>query len=205
MLETLTFGAADPAVTCVLLHGRGQTPADMQDMITRHLDVPGVRFVMPKSPGIGWYAARAIDPLTPETRAELALALSHVTLVMSAQISPILLAGFSQGACLAAEYLLSGATLPAAACMFTGCRVGLPGDGLPLVALAGLPVYVTGGDADPWIPLDAFHRLHADLTGAGARVRTDLFPGRLHAVTRLEIATLQDMLVAVQGGGHALG
>lgn len=205
MLETLIFGAADPAVTCVLLHGRGQTPADMQQMITRHLDVPGARFVLPKSNGPGWYAARAIDRLTDETRAELAAALAEVIGVMAAQSGPILLAGFSQGACLAAEYLLSGAGLPAAACLFTGCRVGLPGDGLPLAPLAGLPVYVTGGDADPWIPLDAFHRLHADLTGAGARVRTDVFPGRAHTVSALEMAGLQDMLVAVQGGGHALG
>jgi phospholipase/carboxylesterase len=108
VLETLNFGAAEPAVTCVLLHGRGQTPADMQDMITRHLDAPGVRFVLPKSPGVGWYAARAIDPLTLDTRTELALALSQVASVIAAQTGPIILAGFSQGACLAAEYLLSG-------------------------------------------------------------------------------------------------
>ena len=199
MLETLKFGAADPAVTCVLLHGRGQSPADMQAMITRHLDVPGVRYVLPKSDGLGWYAARAIDPLADLTRAVCAEALAQVKTVFAAQTGPFVLAGFSQGACLAAEYLLSGAALPAAACLFTGCRVGLPDDRLPQAPLSGLLVYLTGGDSDPWISLDAFHRLHTDLTGEGGRVRTDLFPGRPHTVTGLERSRLQDMLVAVQG------
>lgn len=205
MLNAVTLGAADPAVTCVLLHGRGQNPGDMQDMIIRHLDVTALRFVLPKSAGPGWYAARAVDPLTDQTRGELALALAQLGAIMAAQSGPVLLAGFSQGACLAAEYLLSGAALPAAACLFTGCRVGLPGDGLPQAPLSGLPVYLSGGDADPWIPRDAFHRAHADLTGAGARARTDLFPGRSHSVSDPELTMLQAMLLAVQGGCDALG
>jgi phospholipase/carboxylesterase len=189
-------------LTCVLVHGRGQTPADMTGIVP---DLPGVRFVLPKSDGPGWYAARAVDPLTEVTRGELAESLAQLTALIAAQQGPVVLAGFSQGACLAAEYLLSGAALPVAACLFTGCRVGLPGDVLAQAKLSGLPVYLTGGDADPWIPLDAFHRLHIDLTGAGARVRTDLFPGRPHEVSGVERSQFRAMLVAIMEGRDALG
>jgi phospholipase/carboxylesterase len=200
--EPLIFGASNPQATCVLVHGRGQSPEDMKPLVQA---LPGVRYVLPKSDGLGWYAARAVDPLTPVTRAELAASLAQLTALTAAQTGPVLLAGFSQGACLAAEYLLSGAALPVAACLFTGCRVGLPGDGLPQAVLSGLPVYVTGGDADPWIPMDAFHRLHIDLTGAGARVRADMFPGRPHEICGVEQRQLQVMLARMLEGHDALG
>ena len=202
MQISLIIGAAGAALTCVLVHGRGQTPADMALVLP---DLPGVRFVLPKSDGPGWYAARAIDPLTDATRAELAGALQQLADLMAGQTGPVVLAGFSQGACLVAEYLLSGAALPVAACLFTGCRVGLPGDGLPCAGLARLPVYLTGGDADPWIPLDAFHRLYADLTGAGARVRTDLFPDRPHEVSGTERTRFRARLSAILEDCDALG
>lgn len=167
--------------------------------------LPGVRFVLPKSDGPGWYAAWAIDPLTDGTQAELNGALSQLGALIAAQTGPVFLTGFSQGACLAAEYLLSGAPLPVAACLFTGWRVGLPGDGLPRADLAGLPVYISAGDADPWIPLDAFHRLLVDLTGAGAGVRSDVFPGRAHEVSRVEQAMFSAMLTNMIEGRDALG
>jgi len=202
MQEPFISGPDNPALTCILVHGRGRSPDDMQPLIQQ---MPRVRHVLPKSDGQGWYAARTVDPLTDVTRAELAASLDQLAALIAAQTGPVLLAGFSQGACLAAEYLLSGAPLPAAACLFTGCRVGLPGDGLPRAALAGLPVYVTGGDADPWIPLDAWHRLLVDLTGAGARVRADLFPGRPHEVSGAERSQLQVMLARMLEGHDALG
>lgn len=192
---------------CVVVHGRGQTQADMQDSIVNRLEAPGIRFVLPKSAGVGWYQARAIDPLTPVTRAELAQSLTDLAAVIAqAQAAdpgrPLVLAGFSQGACLAVEYLLAGRGGVAAACLFTGCRVGDASDDLPLSGLAGMPVYASCGDADPWIPADAYHALLRDLTRAGARVRTDMFPGRPHAVTPTEIAVLQGMLRDVTGAQH---
>jgi phospholipase/carboxylesterase len=113
---------------------------------------------------------------------------------------PLVLAGFSQGACLAIEYLMTTSDLPDAAALFTGCRVGLPTDGLPTRDLAGLPVYASCGDEDPWIPADAYFRMLADLTGAGARLRADIFPGRPHTVTDTEIAALSGFLGALRDG-----
>ncbi len=201
MAEPLTFEATagDAGVICIVVHGRGQSPDDMVRMIVSHLEVPGVRFVLPKSAGPGWYVARAIDPLADVTKAELTESLAVLQRLVAQADGPVVLAGFSQGACLSAEYLLRQGPV-AGACLFTGCRVGTVADDLPVRALGKMPVYASCGDADPWIPAPAFHAMLGDLTQAGARVRSDLFPGREHAVTRTELDALEAMLVAVRAG-----
>lgn len=188
-------------VTCIVVHGRGQSPSDMVRMVVSHLDAPGVRFVLPEAAGAAWYAARAIDPLTDVTQAQLAASVGVLAGLVAQAQGPVVLAGFSQGACLAAEYLFSHGSSGgpvAGACLFTGARVGT-GE-LPLVPLRGMPVYASGGNADPWIPSGAFHAMLGALTRAGARVRSDLFPGRAHAVTGTELGALRAMLAAVQAG-----
>lgn len=148
-----------------------------------------------------WYTARAVDPLTGATKAELAVSVGVLAGLVAQAGGPVVLAGFSQGACLIAQYLFahgSGGGRVAGACLFTGCRVGT-GD-LPRAALPGMPVCARGGDADPWIPAGAFHAMLEAFTRAGARVRGDLFPGRAHAVTRTELDALAAMLAAVRDG-----
>ena len=196
--EALIHGA-ETAVTCIVVKGRGQGVADMSRMILSRLDAPGVRFVVPVSDGPGWYTARAIDPLTDVTRGELAASVAVLTGLVAQSRGPVVLAGFSQGACLIAEYLFRHGPV-SGACLFTGCRVGTRADDLPMADLTGMPVYASCGDADPWIPAGAFHDLLSDLTRAGARVRSDMFPGRAHAVTRTELDALAAMLTAVGAG-----
>jgi phospholipase/carboxylesterase len=201
MGDPIYHGAShdDAEVLCIVVHGRGQTQQDMMTSIVERLNVSGARFVLPKSEGVGWYAARAIDPLTEDTLRELHHGVDLVAnLIKQTKVgspnTPILLCGFSQGACLAMELLMTQPKLVDAACLLTACRVGADTDSLPLSQLDGLHVYASCGDNDPWIPPDAYHRMLGDLTKAGARIRTDMFPGRPHEVTDTEIAVLADML-----------
>ena len=206
MTHTLHMGpaAAEAAAICLVVHGRGQTQDDMVQSIVSRLDAPRVHVVLPKSDGPGWYAARAVDPLTDVSRAELAASLAALDATVQAARAaapglPLVLAGFSQGACLIAEYLMTRGPVTAAA-MFTGCRVGARSDNLPITGLRGMPAYLSGGDADPWIPYPACLELASDLVAAGARLRADIFPGRAHEVAGAEIATLQQMLDDVMAG-----
>jgi phospholipase/carboxylesterase len=199
MGDVLQHGA-DPATAkalCVFVHGRGQSPEAMVDLVVRHLP-QDIAYALPRAPGGSWYAARAIDPLTDTTRAELTASLAHLerTIAAMRKVStrPLLLAGFSQGACLSLELAFSGRTAPDAVAALTGCRVGLAGDGRMLALPPGLPVYLTGGSADPWIPVAAFADAAADLGAQGAAVRADVFPGRPHAVSAAEITMLAAML-----------
>ena len=52
---------------CVILHGRGQTQADMAEAVVNRLDITGVRYVLPKSARPAWHDAGAFDPLTEIT------------------------------------------------------------------------------------------------------------------------------------------
>jgi phospholipase/carboxylesterase len=186
----LHLGAGQGArAVCVLVHGRGQSPEEMQSHILARLAAPGVAFVLPRAPLGSWYGARAIDPLTADTRSALAAALDHLggdiaTARAAHPDLPLLLAGFSQGACLSMEYGFAGRTAPDALVALTGCRVGVP----------------TGSDADPWIPVTAFAEAALELGQARARLRADLFPDRGHEVSDSEIAMLAAILADLVSG-----
>jgi phospholipase/carboxylesterase len=205
MNDVLQHGA-EPAVAkalCVFVHGRGQTPEEMVDQVIRHLP-QDVAYALPRAGDKSWYAARAIDPLTDVTRAELAASLAQlhrvITALRAAAPLPLLLAGFSQGGCLSLEHACTGQAAPDALAALTGCRVGTTTDTRPTALPRGLPVYLTGGDADPWIPIGAFAEAVADLGRQGAALRADLFPGRGHEVSRPEIAMVSAILSDLSTG-----
>lgn len=197
----LRLGSHGPGTKalCVLVHGRGQSPEEMQAHVLARLAAPAVAFVLPRAPTGAWYGARAVDPLTAVTRAELSDSLDHLAAAVAASRSghpgvPLVLAGFSQGACLALEYACRGLPALDALVAFTGCRVGVPADGRPEASVSGLPVYLTGSDADPWVPVSAFADAVQSVGRSGARLRADLFPGRGHEVSDPEIAMLSAVL-----------
>lgn len=201
---SLIMGAKAPKLVCVLLHGRGQRPEEMAGHVVDRLHLPGVQFRLPRALSGSWYDARAVDPLNPRTLAQLDAALDMVAAEIAAVPGlPVLLAGFSQGACLALEFVLGRQSTLAGLCLLTGCRVGNDAGG-PVRALHGLPVYAACGDADNWIPLDRFGAAILTLAQSGARVRADVFPGREHEVSDPEIATLTAMLEAVSEGREVL-
>ena len=207
MAGTLTSGASAEAAraVCVFLHGRGQTAAQMQEDVIARVDAPDVHFVLPQSPGPAWYDAKAVDPMTETAATQLDAALALVQAAIASaseavQGRPLIIAGFSQGACLATEYLLRGGKADAAV-LLTGCRVGAPDADLPETPLGSIPVYLSNGDEDPWIPLWAWRKAEEALVRQGARVRSEVFPGRGHLVSDDEIHAFSSLLSAVGKGG----
>ena len=182
-METEYLGA-DPAsarVVCVCVQSRTQAPEDMQAQVIRHLKTAGVAYVLPRSASKSWYDAKAVDALTDDTRAQLTASLEGLALLISAvraeTNAPLLLGGFSQGACLSLEYAFRGGNSDALAAL-TGCRVGTPVCTRPNAGLDGLPTYLTGSDNDPWIPTHAIAQTFAALSLSCAHLRDESFPGR---------------------------
>lgn len=207
--DILSLGV-DPGrakVLCVFVHGRSQSPEEMEAAVIRRLSARDVAFALPRAEGKTWYNARAVDPLTDTTRAELANSLDGLATVVSdlrarAPGLPLVLAGFSQGACLSLEHAFTGREAPDAVVAFTGCRVGVGGDDRHAALPSGLPVYLSAGSADPWIPVAAFAETAAGLGQAEARLRCDVFPARPHEVSDAEIAML-DSILSDLAAGHA--
>ncbi len=211
--DTLFLGAgpARAKALCVFVHGRNQGPEEMEASVIGPLlaEFPAlgaeVAFALPRAADGSWYRALAVDPLTEATRAELAQSLTGLAGVIAALRAeapgrPLALAGFSQGACLSLEHAFGGSEPPQAVAAFTGCRVGRAGDARPAAIAAGLPVYLSAGSADPWIPLAAFAEAALALGQGGARLRADVFPDRPHAVSAAERALLATLLTDLAAG-----
>jgi phospholipase/carboxylesterase len=207
-LADIVFLGVAPAkakVLCIFVHGRSQSPEEMEAAVIRRLSAPDVAFALPRAEGKSWYTARAIEPLTDTTRTELSASLQGLASAITdlrakAPDLPLVLAGFSQGACLSLEHAFTGQAIPDAVAAFTGSRIGLPGDDRSANLPSGLPVYLSAGSADPWLPIQAFAETAASLGQAEAKLRCDVFPDRPHEVSDTEIALLDSLLTDLAAG-----
>src|SRR4051812_1555191 len=117
----------------VLLHGRGKTPHEKIDLAMR-IDAPGFRWVVPEAAGGSWYPRRCRDPLEAnEPWLSEALASADAAMREASEdgrLGPehLAIVGFSQGACLAAEYILQRGTCCGAVVIFTGAIIGRRAD-----------------------------------------------------------------------------
>ena len=197
-------GLQDAQAICGFVHGRTQTPEDMVHLVIRHLKTAGVAYVLPRSASKSWYDAKAVDVLTDATRRQLTASLDGLAQLIAGirakSSSPLLLGGFSQGACLSLEHVFAGGSVDALVAL-TGCRVGTPPCVRPEAGLDALPVYLTGSDNDPWIPTHAFAQTFQAPSAAGARLRAESFPGRPHEVSAAEIAVPDAMLATLAAHG----
>lgn len=204
-IDRLGVDAARAKVLCVFVHGRNQSPEEMEAAVIARLSTPDVAFALPRAGDKCWYHALAVAPLTPEAQAELAASVADLAALVAemrakAPNRPLVLAGFSQGACLSLEYVFAGAPAPDAIVALTGCRVGQAGDARPEQMAPGLPVYLSAGDRDSWIPLTAFAEAAVELGRAQAVLRMDVFPGRAHEVSGAELAMLDGVLADLASG-----
>lgn len=207
-IADILFRGTEPAkakVLCVFVHGRNQSPEEMEAAVINRLSTSAIAYALPRAGGKIWYNARAIDPLTDGTRAELAQSLTDLARLIAdlrarAPGTPLVLAGFSQGACLSLEHAFTGQRPPDAVAALTGCRVGVASDTRPASLPSGLPVYLSAGSADPWIPVAAFAETAAAVGRAEAALRCDVFPGRPHEVSIAEITMLNNILSDLTAG-----
>ncbi|EJT01935.1 alpha/beta fold hydrolase [Rhizobium sp. CCGE 510] len=198
----LLLGATpeEALVHCVFIHGRTQSPEDMQEQVISRLGTTGVAYVLPRASGNSWYSARATDVLTDATRQQLEKSVAYIRGLVAGLSggrkypTPLVIGGFSQGACLAMEYAMRHGPWGGAMANLTGCRVGTSRCEKPFADLDGMPVYLTGSDKDPWIPADAMASAAEALARARARLRCDIVPDRAHEVSKHELTAFEAML-----------
>lgn len=192
---------ADARRAGLLLHGRERLPEEMLDLAER-LAIDDFRWVAPAADNGIWYPHRFADPFDinePFIDAAMAAcdaAWTHVT--DGGRLAPAQLAivGFSQGACIASEYVLRHPGCCRLLVMFTGGVIGkdvrrwlVQG-----VRLDGLRVLLTGSDVDEWIPEARTRLTETVLTALGADVTLRLYPGRPHVVSDDEIREARELL-----------
>lgn len=186
---------ADADCAIVVVHGRDRGAEELPQAI---LERAGDRRLSVLAPWVEprlWYDERYDAPLHENANARdagLATIAAAVALAADQGRCPVILTGFSQGGCMVAEFLLTGgARNVAAAAIFTGSllapaqrRGGRP------VALRGLPVMLSGGLGDAWLPAGDLARTGDILAAHGAQVDVATYPDQDHVVRPDEIDRL---------------
>ena len=187
----------------VLLHGRGGSAEDILELGSA-LRLPNVAYLAPQAAGHTWYP---LSFLAPRNRNEpyLSSALNKVESVIRTLEQSgfgrdrIVVAGFSQGACLATEFVASHPARYGGLIAFTGGLIGPPGSlqSSPSGELAGTPALLSSGDPDPHVPWARVEESAAILSAMGATVTTKRYPGRPHTVTQEELELARNLLLQV--------
>ncbi|MDX6729958.1 MAG: phospholipase/carboxylesterase [Baekduia sp.] len=175
---TLRAGAAleAAAAAAVVVHGRTLDPEYMMDNLVGALGVDEVAYLLPRHPDRTWYAGRYTQPaaaLEPDLGAALDAIEAEIAAARDAGLPDerIVLAGFSQGACLLAELLARRSRRFGAAAILTGSLFGPEGDvARPGPELAGMPMYFSGGRQDDWVALARVEATATIFAQAGADV-----------------------------------
>src|SRR5262249_33685486 len=115
----------------------------------------------------------------------------------------IVLLGFSQGACLSAEYAVRHADRFGGVVVFSGGLIGPPGTAWNYPgAFNGTPVFLGCSDVDAHVPKARVEESAGVFDRMGARVTTRLYPGMGHLVNQDEIAFAQSIFDQALGPGR---
>jgi predicted esterase len=188
----------------ILIHGRGQDPQDLEDMIVARIGLPEVAYLAPPAADGTWYPLGFMMPIE-QNQPRLDFALARIAALaddLAAQGMPFgeqVIFGFSQGACLASEYVFRRGQRVAALCAFTGGLIGPDGiawetTGAPF---DGMPVLLGGASQDPWVPAVRMLETAAVFRRLGARVDAPIYPSAAHEINDDQIARARAILIEI--------
>ncbi len=190
---TLVAGAplTTARVAVVAVHGRGASADDILAFALHELgrvNTERIAFAAPQAWHSTWYPKSFLAPIA-ENEPWLSSALARLDGLIDeieragVPVSRIVLFGFSQGACLASEFVARNPRRYGALVAATGGRIGPPGTSFdPFGDLAGTSMHLSAGDPDPHVPWSRVEESAACFRAMGAEVTTQREPGFPHAV-----------------------
>ncbi len=191
----------DARAVAVMLHGRGATVQDILSL-TDEL-AQDIAYLAPQAPGCSWYPGSFLAPLEhnePFLSRSLSTIAAVLTDLAGQGIAPdrVMLLGFSQGGCLALEFVARHARRYGGVAGLSAGLIGPPGLTRSYQgSLSGTPVFIGCSDIDPHIPLDRVHESCRVLTAMNAVVTERIYPGMVHMINRDEIAQVRELLDSI--------
>jgi phospholipase/carboxylesterase len=181
----------------VLVHGRDQGPEVMIDVAER-LGLEDVGYVLPVAAARSWYPGRYFDPVAAnEPHVSSALAAFDAAIDLACQagvaVERIVLAGFSQGACLVAELMARCPRRFAGVAVLTGTLLGPDGDEIRPQGIEGTPMFFASSRYDEWIALERASSTALAFERAGARVVFETYDDREHHVSDRAVSGLRSL------------
>jgi phospholipase/carboxylesterase len=182
----------DASGVVLLLHGRGGSAPEIL-RLGQELGLPEFALIAPEAQGNTWYPYSFLAPIS-QNEPWLSSALQLIETLVQQCLSDgiplerIVLCGFSQGACLATEFVARYPRHYAALLAFTGGLIGPPGSNLRHPGnLDGVSALFSSGDPDPHVPWTRVEESARELRGMGAQVRIERYPGRPHTILPQEV------------------
>jgi predicted esterase len=186
----------------LMVHGRGATAEDILSL-GLELRHPGFAYLAPQAQGNTWYPYRFLEPIE-RNEPWLTSALTKLEMVLAritgAGIPPerTMVLGFSQGACLAQEFVARHARRYGGLVGLSGGLIGP--DGTPwnyAGSLDGTPVFLGCSDVDPHVPKERVDLSAEVLRRLGGEVTERLYPNMEHTVNRDELNFVREMMAAL--------
>ncbi len=176
----------------IMIHGRGANARGILGLAS-HLNVKDYALLAPEATNNTWYPYSFManpEQNEPWLSSALDLLKEVVDDVTNQGISTenVYFLGFSQGACLALEYVARHAQKLGGVVALTG---GLIGDKLYKENysgdFSGTPVFLGTGDPDPHVPVERVKESVRILEEMNAKVSLEVYEGRPHTISQDEI------------------
>jgi len=186
----------------ILLHGRGGDAGGMLDLVAE-IDVDGVAYVVPRASGNSWYPRSFLAPLQanePALSSALQLVEELLDDLSGAGIDAdrVVVAGFSQGACLGLEFAARHAQRFGGIVAFTGGLIGPPQTPRRYGGnINGTPVFLGSSVPDPHVPWERVEETAGVLERMGAVVDVRGYPGMPHTINAEEIEAARGIIRTV--------
>ncbi len=200
----LSLGAPfkDAQQVMILLHGRGANAESILSLAAE-FDAPETHFLAPQADQYRWYPNSFLSPLE-RNEPDLSHAIERVDTLVNRllqsgkRLDQIILAGFSQGACLASEYVIRNPRRYAGLIVLSGGWIGPQTMQRSSNAnLEGMPVFIGCSDIDQHIPLSRVEETASLFESMHADVRLSIYSGMGHTVNADEIQQINTLLKQV--------
>ena len=187
----------------VMIHGRGATAESILSL-SEHVEAADFSLFAPQATNHSWYPYSFMAPTTQNQPAlDSALDLIHEAFTsiqeQGVESKDIYLLGFSQGACLTAEYATRHAQRFGGLLIFTGGIIGQQVDTSNYKgSFNGTPVLITTGDPDPHVPVSRVDETVRIMEEKGAEVIKKIYKGRPHTILQEELDLAKRLLSGQQ-------
>ncbi len=203
-VETMGRPLGEGSAAMILVHGRGAAPGNILEL-AEALPHPEFTYLAPAASGNTWYPFSFMaetERNEPGISSGIGVLADLVERVVVAGVprGRIILAGFSQGACLASEFAVRHAARYGGVLAFSGGLIGPPGTTWEYPGeFDETPVFMGCSDVDAHVPLSRIEESAAVFSRMGARVEKRIYPGMGHLINDDELAHARTIVDAVGG------
>jgi predicted esterase len=186
----------------IMVHGRNAGPQNVLDLVPR-FERSDFTYLAPAAAGRTWYPLSFMaerEKNEPGISSGLWVLEQLIAEVVARGIpkTRIMLLGFSQGACLTAEFAVEHADRYGGVILYSGGVIGAPGTTWTYPgSFGGTPVFLGCSDVDAHVPKTRVDESAALFTRMGATVTERIYPGMGHLVNDDEIAFTRDLMAEV--------